>query len=288
MPGSREPSQRVHRISVDGAELHVEVAGEGDPVLMIHGNGADAAAFAPLVSHVSAERRVLAYDRRSLSRSSGAPGVGIVRHARDAAALLEWLGDEPSPVVGWSSGGVVALHLALERPERVSRLVLVEPSLLVRAFSPVLLSAMARCRLLRLLRGAEDGAAAFYRWVTAYRGGAERNAFDDLPEVLRSRMRANGEAAFAEMRPGGGSGGEYRSATWRRSAARSRWSSAGAPSRPSGERCASRSVTSPPRGPWSSRERATRSPPTARASSPPSSPARVLRASTEGPPLPPS
>lgn len=70
---------------------------------------------------------------------------------------------------------------------------------------------MARCHLLRLLRGPEGAAVAFYRWVSAYRNGrdGEDNAFDAFPDDVRSRMRANAASTFAEMRPGSGSGGEH-------------------------------------------------------------------------------
>lgn len=70
--------------------------------------------------------RVISYDRRGFGRSPGPPASRKADHVAAAAALLEELDAEPAAALGWSAGGVVALGLAVERPDLVSALILVE------------------------------------------------------------------------------------------------------------------------------------------------------------------
>jgi pimeloyl-ACP methyl ester carboxylesterase len=113
--------------------LNHRTAGEGPSVLLIHGGAEDAAMLDPL-GHALAARgfRAIWYDRRGTGRSTRAdwPGGGADQHADDAAALLADLGAVGATVVGFSSGGVVALALAARHPEVASRVIAWEPAAL--------------------------------------------------------------------------------------------------------------------------------------------------------------
>jgi pimeloyl-ACP methyl ester carboxylesterase len=71
--------------------------------------------------------QVVRYDLRGWGRSPRR--MGVYRHAEDLAGLLDSLGIERAALVGFREGGEIALDLALERPELVAALVLVEPKL---------------------------------------------------------------------------------------------------------------------------------------------------------------
>ena len=119
------------RALVNGVELEYEVAGSGEPVLLISPMVADG--FLPLVSEPALAHgyQLVTYHRRGWAGSTHTPPpVRIADHAADAAALLDHLGVGRAHVAGHSSGAAVALQLALERPEIVHTLVLLEPSLL--------------------------------------------------------------------------------------------------------------------------------------------------------------
>ena len=124
---------QLERASVEGGELEYEVRGTGEPVLLIHGALVEDA-FAPLLSQPSlAERyQLVHYHRRGFAGSahSSAP-VGIAQQAADARALLDLLGIKRAHIVGHSYGGVIALQLALDAPDRVHSLSLLEPALLM-------------------------------------------------------------------------------------------------------------------------------------------------------------
>src|SRR5688572_15571213 len=116
---------------VNGVELEYDVAGSGEPVLLISPLVADG--FLPLVSEpaLAACYRLITYHKRGWAGSTHTPPpVSIADHAADAAALLDHLGVRRAHIAGHSSGAPVALQLALERPEIVHTLALLELSLL--------------------------------------------------------------------------------------------------------------------------------------------------------------
>jgi pimeloyl-ACP methyl ester carboxylesterase len=124
-------AKAMQHARVNGVELEYEVAGSGEPVLLISPVVADG--FLPLVSEraLAARYRLITYHKRGWAGSTHTPPpVSIADHAADAAALLDHLGVRRAHIAGHSSGAAVALQLALERPEVVHTLALLELSLL--------------------------------------------------------------------------------------------------------------------------------------------------------------
>jgi pimeloyl-ACP methyl ester carboxylesterase len=122
----------MKKANVNGVVLEYEERGTGEPLLLISPVLADG--FVPLVAEQAlADRyRLIHYHKRGWAGSSRTPpgSVSVVDHARDAAALLDHLGIRRAHIGGHSSGGVVALQLALDSAERVHSLILFEPSFL--------------------------------------------------------------------------------------------------------------------------------------------------------------
>ena len=117
-------------VPVRGTELYVEQRGDGPPLLLVHGAGEDSSMLSAQADDLAAAgHRVITYDRRGTGRSGrdGWPGGGADQHADDAAALLAEIGTGPAVVVGVSSGGVVALALAVRHPGAVAHVVAWEP-----------------------------------------------------------------------------------------------------------------------------------------------------------------
>lgn len=122
----------MERARVNGVELEYEVQGSGEPVLLLHG-GLLADENTPLLKEAALtdNYRVINYHRRGFAGSEHPEGKAqIGDQVADARALLDELGVERTHVVGHSLGGVIGVQLALDDPERVNDLALLEPALM--------------------------------------------------------------------------------------------------------------------------------------------------------------
>jgi pimeloyl-ACP methyl ester carboxylesterase len=110
------------RVSLPGVELHLREAGEGAPLVLLHGWPQHGAVWEPLIGELARDHRVLAPDLRGFGRSEAPPGR-YAKHtlAADVLALLDAEGIEKAAIVGHDWGGWIAWLLALEHPERVER-----------------------------------------------------------------------------------------------------------------------------------------------------------------------
>ena len=98
----------------DGAELHYEIAGKGDPVLLIMGLGMASTAWWRTVPVLAKRLRVITFDNRGAGRSDAPRGPYTLRQlAADAVAVLDAAGEERAHVYGFSLGGMIAQELAL-------------------------------------------------------------------------------------------------------------------------------------------------------------------------------
>ena len=121
----------------DGGRLFVASAGEGPPVIMIHGAGAGASGaqhFAANVeAFVAAGHRVIIPDLIGFGRSHKPVddmGYPLERFTDALIPMLDALDVGPSAIFGNSLGGAIGIDLALRAPERVTHLVLLAPGAL--------------------------------------------------------------------------------------------------------------------------------------------------------------
>jgi pimeloyl-ACP methyl ester carboxylesterase len=124
--------------SVGGLNIGYWDAGQGEPVVFIHGS-LIADSFEPLLREPSLANRfrLITYRRRGYKDSS--PGDGpytMEQQGSDLIGLLRHLGIERAHLVGHSYGGVVALRVALEAPELSGTLTLLEPALILGDSGP--------------------------------------------------------------------------------------------------------------------------------------------------------
>jgi pimeloyl-ACP methyl ester carboxylesterase len=121
----------MSRASLDGVELEYEVRGVGEPVVLVHA-GVFSGWYKPLLNELAIANRyrVLTYNRVGYAGSSRVAGsVSIAQQAAHVGALMRHLGMQRAHLVGHSSGGNIILQLALDAPEVVGSLAVLEPAL---------------------------------------------------------------------------------------------------------------------------------------------------------------
>jgi pimeloyl-ACP methyl ester carboxylesterase len=114
-------SRRV-RLADPPVSVRVLEAGDGPPLVLVHGSGMSASTWAPLMPHL-ATNRLIAFDLPGfgLSDAFDYSGRPLRSHAvAQLTSLLDALGLERAPIVGTSLGGMWALCLALDAPDRVA------------------------------------------------------------------------------------------------------------------------------------------------------------------------
>jgi len=121
-------------LTLNGARIRYERAGEGMPVIFLHAGIADRRMWEPQVQPFAKQLDVIRPDMRGFGESE-MPPVRWSAHG-DVLALMDELHLKPAHLVGCSMGGALALDFALDHPERVSKLVLVGPSIGGTSFGP--------------------------------------------------------------------------------------------------------------------------------------------------------
>ena len=106
-----------------GVRLHYEDAGEGPPLVLLHGIGASRQDWEFNVPAFARHYRVIAPDLRGFGLSERSGNYSVATFAGDIWLLLEQLGVADFHLIGHSMGGAVALQMAVDRPQRIRRLV---------------------------------------------------------------------------------------------------------------------------------------------------------------------
>jgi pimeloyl-ACP methyl ester carboxylesterase len=121
-------------VDVMGVPVYVVDAGEGPPVVLIHGYGDTADGWRRVVPGLLDSHRVVALDVPPFGRSGDPRAKRLIDYYRDfLPAFLDEMRIESATIIGHSLGGAIALHFALANPRRVDRLGLVAPAGLGKA-----------------------------------------------------------------------------------------------------------------------------------------------------------
>lgn len=114
------------KVKVGDISLNYEIIGEGSPVLLVTGLGADSMAWAMNVPGLMGSHKVVTVDNRGMGQSDK-PTTPYTTElmADDTIALLRHLDLGPVHLVGQSLGGMICQHVALKAPELLRSLALV-------------------------------------------------------------------------------------------------------------------------------------------------------------------
>jgi pimeloyl-ACP methyl ester carboxylesterase len=197
--GHDEPGRlRFSSVNTERGRMSIMEAGQGEPVLMLHGLGASKAEFLPTVAALAPEGfRAIALDLPGFGDSDKPfPGAYDARFfSRWVEALMDALELASAHVIGHSMGGRVAIEVGIRRPDRTEGLVLMTPSLAwrrVRRWAPYL-------RLVRPELGLLQPAPrpVVERIVRSMIPGDDSNwTAAGIDEFLRAYLTPRGRVAF--------------------------------------------------------------------------------------------
>jgi len=194
-----------HRLIVAGSEVVWDEWSGGDElVVLLHGSGADASTWQGIAAKLAPARTVVALDRRGYGRSAHAP-IGDHRiHRDDALAVIDSVTQRLNPsavhLIGWSSGGVIALDMVAQRPSLATTVSVLEaPVHGVSGMTPGMVGLLAKVNLLTAVGRRKDAAAAFYRWAGGTTDGS--NLFDEADDELRTMLLSYSDVIIRELRP---------------------------------------------------------------------------------------
>src|ERR1044071_5586774 len=109
--------------NIRGFKMYVEVYGQGQPLLFIHGNGGSINNFTKNIPYFSTKYKVIIADSRAQGKSADpADSLSYEMMADDYAALLDAMKIDSAYVVGWSDGGINGILMAIRHPEKVKKL----------------------------------------------------------------------------------------------------------------------------------------------------------------------
>jgi pimeloyl-ACP methyl ester carboxylesterase len=177
----------LRKVTIEDYQLEYEVHGAGEPAVLIHGSVL-ADTYLPMLSEPSlASFKLVRYRRRGFGNSTHpASIISISDQANDCWALMRELNVARAHIAGHSYGGVIALQLALDHPEAVHSLALLEPALV----GLVPKGAELRDALAPVIKTHENGdrRAALEGFFLEVAGRDWRRSFDLLPGSLEMAL----------------------------------------------------------------------------------------------------
>ncbi|MFH0811292.1 MAG: alpha/beta hydrolase [Pseudomonadota bacterium] len=106
-------------------QINYEEYGQGLPLIMILGLGQDLATWGLQIPELSDRFRLILFDNRDSGKSSRCSETYTTETmARDTLGLMDYLGIDKTHLLGTSMGGMIAQHVAIMAPERISSLIL--------------------------------------------------------------------------------------------------------------------------------------------------------------------
>lgn len=199
LPGLVAPEKLAdpdsHFAGINGLRVHYKIAGQGRPaMILLHGLAASIFSWREVMVPLAEHGTVVAFDRPAFgltSRPLAGQWLGRNPYSQEAqadltVALMDHLGIEKAVLIGNSLGGMVAALTALRYPERVERLVLVDPAVYLPD-PPVWLRRLVRTAQLRHL------GPLLARWLAGRRDSVIRLVLHDQtkasPELLAGYLK---------------------------------------------------------------------------------------------------
>lgn len=125
------PTKGKYITMPDGKKIYCEIYGEGEPLLLLHGNGNSINTFKNQIPEFAKYYQVIAIDTRGQGKSTDNDTEAFNYHIfeKDLEEIIRQLGLQKVNIVGWSDGAITGILYAMEQPEKVHKLVLMGANL---------------------------------------------------------------------------------------------------------------------------------------------------------------
>lgn len=203
-PSEKPWKNDLKAVPVNGTMLPVLSVGEGPAIVLLHGSGEDWRTWLGVIQPLSRKHRVIAYSRRHYYPGTGGAAKRDMTpevNDKDLLGVLQALGVTSAHLVGHGTGGALAATFAVDHPERVASLTLIEPELPMLLVGTQAESAYVNDRRLMIAQtrmAVQDGFADLaLAHVLEWNVGA--TALESVPRWVQGRMADDGEALRLEM-----------------------------------------------------------------------------------------
>jgi 3-oxoadipate enol-lactonase len=111
---------------VNGIKICYEIAGDGEPLFLVHGFGSKKESWIAQFSVLSKHFKVIRFDNRGAGKSDRPKGNYTMDvFADDIKGLMDFLGIEKTNIAGWSLGGMIVQNFLLKYPEKIKKVILI-------------------------------------------------------------------------------------------------------------------------------------------------------------------
>ena len=111
-----------HYVVLNGVRLYYEIYGNGDPLVLIHGNGGNIAYMGPQIEYFCKQYKVIALDCRGRGKSElGKDSPTYMQMTKDVVSLLNYLKVDSAFIIGRSDGAIISLLMGIYYPEKVKK-----------------------------------------------------------------------------------------------------------------------------------------------------------------------
>ncbi len=147
-PSDSHSAITTGKIDVKGGSLFFKTRGTGDPIVVLHGGpGFDHRQFLPFIWELAQGHQVILYDQRGTGLSKGevdSTSINIAAFVADLEAIRRYFKIERLNLLGHSWGGILAMHYALDHPDKLRSLILCSTTASVDAFGEMRSNYMER------------------------------------------------------------------------------------------------------------------------------------------------
>lgn len=109
------------KVNVNGINIHYEVYGEGQPIILLHGNSENLNIFDKLVEKLKNEYKVYAIDSRCHGESDDPEEISYDLMAQDVIEFIKTLNLNKPILYGFSDGGIIGILVAIKEPDILSK-----------------------------------------------------------------------------------------------------------------------------------------------------------------------